>query len=415
MGTDNTVPYLIGGKMKTIILEANGTTLTVLSSENLVSGSNRNILKVKFSDDWEGYDKTALFTLYDISGGSILYKDNYESIFENPYSELPNPLIPNNGEYICIIPSQFTSEPGTLSINIVGTRPIIEPEPEKACTNEAIINVEKGASVSDGELGQPSEGLYAQVLALATQAANDSGTANANAKYAYNAAKEVLDAKNNGELDGKDGDDGKDGFSPVVSVTNEGRSHIVSITDKNGTTEFTVFDGEKGEQGIQGMPGERGPQGEQGIPGAQGSQGIQGKQGPQGIQGKQGPQGIQGERGPQGADGKSGMPTVYSTGSNVFLDVIPVNSIYNVSLGGGSLIPSEIHLNLDMGELNNELKQWGLNFRTAPDGFSLHIADIGGLTLKWANAEPIFEPNQSYMTMFTQIGNYLVGTWAVIV
>lgn len=48
---------------------------------------------------------------------------------------------------------------------------------------------------------------------------------------------------------GKDGADGEDGFSPVVAVTNITGGHRVSITDKNGTKTFDVMDGENGEGG----------------------------------------------------------------------------------------------------------------------------------------------------------------------
>lgn len=64
--------------------------------------------------------------------------------------------------------------------------------------------------------------------------------------------------------------------------------------------------GEKGEQGIQGVPGEKGdpgatgPQGEQGIPGEKGDPGEQGPQGEKGATGATGPQGEKGTTGPQG-------------------------------------------------------------------------------------------------------------------
>lgn len=66
--------------------------------------------------------------------------------------------------------------------------------------------------------------------------------------------------------------------------------------------------GEKGEQGIQGVPGEKGdpgatgPQGEQGIPGEKGDPG---EQGPQGVKGDTGATGPQGPQGVKGADGKT--------------------------------------------------------------------------------------------------------------
>ena len=60
--------------------------------------------------------------------------------------------------------------------------------------------------------------------------------------------------------------------------------------------------GEKGEQGIQGVPGEKGDPGEQGPQGVKGDTGATGPQGPQGEKGDTGPQGPQGVK---GADGKT--------------------------------------------------------------------------------------------------------------
>lgn len=50
-------------------------------------------------------------------------------------------------------------------------------------------------------------------------------------------------------LHGKDGADGKDGFSPIVSVTDIEGGHRVSITDENGANSFDVMDGKDGQGG----------------------------------------------------------------------------------------------------------------------------------------------------------------------
>jgi len=51
---------------------------------------------------------------------------------------------------------------------------------------------------------------------------------------------------------GKDGEDGEDGFSPTVSVSDITGGHRVSITDKTGTQDFDVMNGEKGDTGLPG-------------------------------------------------------------------------------------------------------------------------------------------------------------------
>ena len=103
--------------------------------------------------------------------------------------------------------------------------------------------------------------------------------------------------------------------------------------------------------------------------------------------------------GKDGEKGESGMPRESSIWSGIFLDSIAPNTVTNVNLFPGNYENQsgieEILLTLDFGDNNNEVKQWGLNFTTNADGFVFRVRDIGGLTLKWANAEPLFEPGKT--------------------
>ena len=47
-------------------------------------------------------------------------------------------------------------------------------------------------------------------------------------------------------LDGEDGTDGADGYSPTASVSKSGSTATITITDKNGTTTAQVLDGDPG-------------------------------------------------------------------------------------------------------------------------------------------------------------------------
>lgn len=51
---------------------------------------------------------------------------------------------------------------------------------------------------------------------------------------------------------GKDGEDGKDGVSPTISVTTITGGHRVTITDANGTKTFDVMNGADGKDGEDG-------------------------------------------------------------------------------------------------------------------------------------------------------------------
>lgn len=135
----------------------------------------------------------------------------------------------------------------------------------------------------------------ATIVSKATELANEAAeNATLATEKAIQTSDELIEAKNNGEFNGRDGTDGKDGApGPQGEPGPQG---------PQGET------GPQGEQGPKGEPGPQGPQGEQGPMGPQGPQGETGPIGPQGEpglqgeQGKQGPQGPQGEQGPPGED-----------------------------------------------------------------------------------------------------------------
>lgn len=58
--------------------------------------------------------------------------------------------------------------------------------------------------------------------------------------------------------DGADGQDGQDGFSPIATVSKSGNTATISITDANGTTTTTITDGTNGTNGQDGQDGEDG-------------------------------------------------------------------------------------------------------------------------------------------------------------
>lgn len=64
---------------------------------------------------------------------------------------------------------------------------------------------------------------------------------------------------------GDAGQDGKDGVSPIITVTDVNGGYKLDIKDAEGTKSFTVYDGEKGEPGIPGEKGDKGDPGEDGI------------------------------------------------------------------------------------------------------------------------------------------------------
>lgn len=62
-----------------------------------------------------------------------------------------------------------------------------------------------------------------------------------------------------------DGESGSDGYSPIATVVETDYGAEISITDVNGTTAATIYNGKDGENGEKGEQGERGPQGVSGV------------------------------------------------------------------------------------------------------------------------------------------------------
>lgn len=60
---------------------------------------------------------------------------------------------------------------------------------------------------------------------------------------------------------GKDGDSGKDGFSPQLTVEQTEEGAVITATDKDGTTSATILHGKDGEQGPAGPAGADGADG----------------------------------------------------------------------------------------------------------------------------------------------------------
>jgi len=116
-------------------------------------------------------------------------------------------------------------------------------------------------------------------------------------------------------------------IDPYISIEQTDEGAVVTVTDKQGVTTATIYNGkdgapgakgergekgEKGDQGIQGEPGAKGDKGDKGADGAKGDKGDKGDKGttgatgPKGDAGETGPAGPAGPQGPQGEKGDTG-------------------------------------------------------------------------------------------------------------
>lgn len=117
--------------------------------------------------------------------------------------------------------------------------------------------------------------LYTDLMALSVETRNQANYAQTQGDYAKKTADDILAAKEAGEFDGKDGQDGtigRDGVSPTVVTEQVEGGAKITITDVEGVKEVFL---ENGPQGPQGEPGEKGDPGV-GEPGPQGEPGVNG-------------------------------------------------------------------------------------------------------------------------------------------
>ncbi len=167
----------------------------------------------------------------------------------------------------------------------------------------------------------------------------------------------LVQAKESGDFDGKDG---ADGVSPTVTVSNITGGHRITIADKNGTKNIDVMDGVDGADGENGKDGVDGKDGKDGINGTNGTNGKDGvsissviqtttsitddgnnvvtvtlsdgtkssfivKNGSKGSQGAKGDTGATGPQGPKGDTGNTGATG--SPGKDGFSPTVTVSDI----------------------------------------------------------------------------------------
>lgn len=146
------------------------------------------------------------------------------------------------------------------------------------------------------------------------------------------------------------GKDGKDGFSPIVTVESIFGGHRVTITDASGTQVFDVMNGEDGSPGATGSPGAAGSPGKDGyspsvtvvpitggnrvtITDANGIKTFDVMDGSDGKDGNTGPAGKDGLPGTPGKDGKDGVSVSHKWNGTV-LEVTSASGTSSADLRG---------------------------------------------------------------------------------
>lgn len=199
----------------------------------------------------------------------------------------------------CLLPSECKA--GTMKLSVFGYAPS-DTKALRATTIPVSLHIKPSGFVSDSVTPiPPTPDLYAQLL-------------------------QELEKKAAGLQNGKDG------ISPAVTVTETETGATISVTDATGTTTAELHNGEKGDTGSRGaagksayevalqngftgteadwltsLKGQKGDAGEPGATGAKGDPGEKGDWGEPGTSGEKGERGEKGEKGDAGTPGKDGV------------------------------------------------------------------------------------------------------------
>lgn len=95
-------------------------------------------------------------------------------------------------------------------------------------------------------------------------------------------------------------------IDPYISIEQTDEGAVVTVTDKQGVTTATIYNGKDGADGAPGERGEKGEKGDQGIQGIQGEPGAKGDKGDKGDKGADGAPGAKGDKGDKGDTGAAG-------------------------------------------------------------------------------------------------------------
>ncbi|WMS39494.1 KxYKxGKxW signal peptide domain-containing protein [Leuconostoc mesenteroides] len=106
-------------------------------------------------------------------------------------------------------------------------------------------------------------------------------------------------------VDGKNGQDGKDGVNGIDGQNGvNGKDGQNGVDGKNGVNGIDGQNGVDGKNGVNGIDGQNGVDGKDGVNGIDGQNGVDGKNG---VNGKDGQNGVDGKDGVNGIDGQNGV------------------------------------------------------------------------------------------------------------
>lgn len=265
-----------------------------------IASESKNYLKVNFSfsDDWDGYAKTAVFKSADETQSIGVVLENDE----------------------CTVPYEIIYESG-FSLSVYGIK-----GDSRITTTESFIWVQKsGFTENSTEPASLSQTEYEQIVSIMQE----------NKEISENLRKDAEEGKFKGEK-GDKGDTGAQGIQGIKG-------------DKGDT-------GDKGDKGDKGDRGEKGEKGDafvytdftsEQLAQLKGEKGDKGEQGIQGVKGDKGDTGEKGEKGEKGDITELQMNTAccnplkgYATGNPITIsDASPNEHELKVTVKSKNLIP----------------------------------------------------------------------------
>lgn len=169
--------------------------------QNIVCGNGDFTVNFSFDEEWTEHNvKTALF----VCGGVT-----YPSVFEGNICNVPE-IADGTICYIGVVSGDINAE---------------TEKPRKKTSIWCEVCATPSITSIASEPKPPAPDVYVEIMALLNKYIEQGG-----------------------------GENGKDGFSPTISITPINNGHRITITDINGDHSFDVLNGEKGEKGEQGEP-----------------------------------------------------------------------------------------------------------------------------------------------------------------
>lgn len=225
----------------------------IRENETLTSGMVRKEIRMIFSEEWDGFGKTAVFTAGGVTKDVVVDRE------------------------LVTIPAEVLDKPAAaLYIGVYGVDADGRVIPTVRMKGPEI---EPGADPSGDAASDPSPSLWAQIQSQLEMKV-DSRRVSQLIGTALTQAKESGSFDGRDGIDGKDGMDGRDGYTPVKGVDYfDGRDGIDGKDGADGRDGYTPVKGVDyfdGQDGKDGQPGRDGVSGKDGADGKDGYTPVRG-------------------------------------------------------------------------------------------------------------------------------------------